>query len=74
MTFANFSLKTKLTQLAFAVWTNIFMVVSFQNILKNILKNLFSNISPSSMASAIPCQNFLRKTVYFTEQKSTKLC
>ena len=29
--FANFTLKTRLTQLAFTVWTNIFIVVSFQN-------------------------------------------
>ena len=57
MTFANFSLKTRLTQLALTV-------VSFQNILKNILKNLFSDISSSSMARAIPCRNFCRQTVY----------
>ena len=47
----HFSLKSRITQLAFTACTNIFItVVSFQNTLKNIIKNLFSNISPSSMA------------------------
>ena len=36
MNFAHFSLKTRIAQPAFTVSSNIFTVVSFQNILKNV--------------------------------------
>ena len=71
ITFANFSLKTRLAKLAFTVSTNIFIVV--QNILKNILENLFSNISVLySVYDTV--SNFSPQNCIFTEQISTELC